>query len=187
MQNKKILIGITGGIAIYKICNLIRLLVKKENQVKVIMTENAAKLISPLVLQSLSRSTVYVDTFALAREGDIEHIGLAKWADAVVIAPATANTIGKFANGIADNLLTTTMLALPESTPLFVAPAMNVNMWNNVFVKENMGKVALRKNCFVIGPEAGELANGTVGMGRMSEPETIMERLEASPLLFGQK
>ncbi len=185
MQNKKILIGVTGGIAIYKICNLVRLLVKKENQVKVMMTENAAKLISPLVFQSLSRSIVYTDTFKLAQEGDIGHIGLAKWPDAVVIAPATANTIGKFANGIADNLLTTTVMALPESTPLFIAPAMNVNMWNNVFVKENMKKMTARKNCFIIGPDNGALADGAAGFGRMVDPEAIMARLEASPLLFG--
>ena len=186
MQNKKILIGVTGGIAIYKICNLIRLIVKKENQVKVMMTENAAKLVAPLVFQSLSRSMVYTDTFALAKEGGIEHIDLAKWADAAVIAPATANTIGKLSNGIADNLLTTTVMALPESVPLFIAPAMNVNMWDNVFVRENMKKMASRKNCFVIGPDNGMLADGTAGFGRMVEPEKILEQLEALPLLFGQ-
>lgn len=178
MQNKKILIGVTGGIAAYKICNLVRLLVKKENQIKVMMTESAAKLVAPLTFQSLSRSMVYIDMFVSIKEGDIEHIGLAKWADAVVVAPATANTIGKIANGIADNLLTTVVMALPENTPLLVAPAMNVNMWNNVFVQDNVKKLAARKNCFVVGPDNGPLADGASGPGRMIEPETIIEQME---------
>jgi len=178
MQNKKILIGVTGGIAAYKICELARILVKKDCSVKVMMTENAAKLVSPVVFQSLSREKVHTDTFAIDEIGRAEHIHLAKWADAVLIAPATANTIGKFANGIADNFVTTTLMAAPENTFLFVAPAMNVNMWNNIFVQENMEKIAARKNCFVVGPIAGMLADGTSGMGRMAEPETIVEFIE---------
>jgi phosphopantothenoylcysteine decarboxylase/phosphopantothenate--cysteine ligase len=178
MQNKKILIGVTGGIAAYKICELVRMLVKIGCPVKIMMTENAAKLVSPAVFQSLSREKVHTDTFAMDKNGTAEHICLAKWADAVLLAPATANTIGKFANGIADNFVATTLMAAPESTPVFIAPAMNVNMWNNVFVQENMKKIVARKNCFVIGPVAGMLADGTSGMGRMAEPESIVEFIE---------
>ena len=172
------MVGVAGGIAIYKICDLVRMLVKKENLVKVVMTENAAKLISPVVFRALSKSAVYIDTFGTADESGASHINLAKWADTAIIAPATANTIGKIANGIADNLLTATIMALPESVPLFVAPAMNVNMWNNVFVQENMKKVVARKNCFIAGPVLGALADGTVGTGRMAEPAEILDFVE---------
>jgi phosphopantothenoylcysteine decarboxylase/phosphopantothenate--cysteine ligase len=178
MKNKNILIGVTGGIAIYKTCELVRLFVKNGNPVKVVMTENSTKLISPITFRSLGRSAVYTDTFADADEGGIEHINLAQWADAFLIAPATANTIGKMARGIADNLLTTTAMALPESTPIFIAPAMNVNMWNNIFVRENMEKITARNNCHIIGPETGMLADGTVGAGRMSEPLAIFEAVK---------
>lgn len=174
MKNKKILVGITGGIAIYKVCELIRLLVKNENQVRVIMTENAAKLVSPIIFRTLSKSPVYIDTFADAG-GTIEHISVADWAQAMIIAPATANTIGKITAGIADNLLTTTAMAISENTPVFIAPAMNVNMWNNVFVQNNIKKLSARKNCFVIGPSRGELACGASGTGRMSEPKEIFD------------
>jgi phosphopantothenoylcysteine decarboxylase / phosphopantothenate---cysteine ligase len=180
MQNKKILVGVTGGIAIYKICDLVRRLVKKDYSVKMMMTENAAKLVSALVFHSLSRSTVYVDGYGMAKEEGAGHIVLAKWADAVVVAPATANTIGKFVNGIADNFVTTTLMAVPDETPLFIAPAMNANMWNNIFVRENMKKLIIRKNCHIIGPEAGMLADGSRGLGRMAEPETIMRSIEES-------
>ncbi len=178
MENKKILVGVTGGIAIYKICDLVRMLVKKENLVKVVMTENAAKLVSPVIFRTLSRSAVCVDVFGAVDESGAGHINLAQWADTAIIAPATANTIGKIANGIADNLLTATIMALPESVPLFVAPAMNVNMWNNVFVQENMKKIIARKNCFIAGPVLGPLADGTVGAGRMAEPVEILDFVE---------
>lgn len=175
MENKKILLGVTGGIAIYKTCELVRLLMKNKNQVKVIMTQNATQMISPVVFRTLSRSCVYVDTFADAAGGAVEHISLANWAQAAIIAPATANTIGKIANGIADNLLTTVVMALSESKLLFVAPAMNSNMWDSVFVQENTKKMACRKNCFVVGPAKGELACGASGAGRMVEPAEIFE------------
>ena len=178
MQNKNILIAVTGGIAAYKTCELARLLVKGGFAVKVMMTENAAKLVSPLTFQTLSKNQVCTDDFSPETEGSATHIALAKWAGAVVVAPATANTIGKFANGVADNFVTTTLMAVPETTPLFFAPAMNVNMWENVFVRENMKRLSMRKNCQIIGPESGALADGTSGIGRMSEPEAIAERLE---------
>lgn len=173
MKNKKILVGISAGISIYKTCLLVRLFMKQEAQVKVVMTEAAAKLISPVVFRSLTQSPVYVSMFD--PEQGLEHINLAKWADVFVLAPATANTIGKLAQGLADNLLTTIILALPEKTPLIIAPAMNENMWKNVFVKENVAKLKKRKNCLIAGPKTGILADGTEGEGRMVEPEEIFK------------
>jgi phosphopantothenoylcysteine decarboxylase/phosphopantothenate--cysteine ligase len=177
MENKNILIAVTGGIAAYKACELVRLLVKNDLTVKVMMTQNAVKLVSPLTFKVLSKNQVCTDDFLPETDGSATHIALAKWAGAVVVAPATANTIGKFVNGIADNFVTTTLMAVPETTPLFFAPAMNDNMWNNVFVRENMKKLAVRKSCHVIGPESGMLADGSSGIGRMSEPGAIMECL----------
>jgi phosphopantothenoylcysteine decarboxylase/phosphopantothenate--cysteine ligase len=175
MKNRKILIGISSGIAIYKICALVRLFIKNGDQVKVIMSENATKLISPLVFQALIHSPVYVKMFEPITLTGLAHIELAKWADIFILAPATANTIGKIANGICDNLLTTTILALPEKTPLIIAPAMNVNMWENLFVQENIKKLKKRKNLFIIGPAKGILAEGVVGKGRMVEIEEIFK------------
>ncbi len=173
MKNKKILIGVSAGISIYKTCLLARLFMKQGAEVRVVMTENAAKLISPLVFRSLTRSPVYVSIFD--SEESLGHINLAKWADVFVLTPATANTIGKIAQGLADNLLTTLILALPEKTPLLIAPAMNDNMWKNVFVKENAARLKKRKNCYIVGPETGVLADGTEGEGRMTEVEEIFK------------
>ncbi|MBZ9571933.1 hypothetical protein KJA15_01165 [Patescibacteria group bacterium] len=177
LENKKILIGISGGIAMYKICSLVRLLVRNRVQVKVVMTENATKFISPLVFQSLTQSPVYVSMFNPIRLGfnDLKHIKLAKWLDIFILAPATANTIGKITNGIADNLLTTVISALPEKIPLIVIPAMNVNMWKNVFVQENIKKLRKRNNCYIVGPIKGRLASGEIGEGRMVEIEEIFK------------
>ena len=175
MENKKILIGVSSGIAIYKICGLVRLFVKNKNQVKVVMSENATKLISPLTFQSLSHSPVYFKMFEPESLTGLTHIELAQWADLFILAPATANTLGKIANGIGDNLLTTTILALPEKTPLIIAPAMNTNMWRNPFVQENIKKLKKRKNLFIIGPTVGILAEGSQGEGRMVEVEEIFK------------
>lgn len=173
MKNKKILIGISSGISIYKVCSLVRLFLKNGAKVKVVMTKSAAKLISPLVFETLTQSPVYISMFDSGH--GLTHINLAKWTDVLVLAPATANTIGKLVNGIADNLLTTVILALPEKTPLIIAPAMNDNMWKNVFVQENIKKLKKRKNCELVGPVTGILADGTEGEGRMSEPEQIFK------------
>ncbi len=175
LKNKKILIGISSGIAIYKICSLIRLFIRNESQVKVVMTENATKLISPIVFESLSQSPVYISMFNPISSDKIEHIYLANWADIFILAPATANTIGKIANGIADNLLTTVILALPEKTPLIIAPAMDENMWKNVFFQENLKKIKKRKNCYIIKPKKGLLASGKIGIGRMAEINEIFK------------
>ena len=175
IKNKKILIGVTAGIAIYKICSLVRLFLKNGAQVKVVMTENATRLVSPTTFQALTNSQVYVSMFPPTDPNALDHINLAKWADIFVLAPATANTIGKIANGICDNLLTTIIVALPEKTPLIIAPAMNVNMWENPFVQENIKKLKKRKNLFIIEPAKGILAEGVVGKGRMVEIEEIFK------------
>jgi len=185
MKNKRILIGVSAGISIYKTCLLVRLFMKQGAEVKVVMTEAAAKLISPLVFQALTQSPVrkpfsngvYISMFD-SKEG-LTHINLAKWADVFVLAPATANTIGKITHGIADELLTTLILALPEKTPLIIAPAMNDNMWKNVFVKENVARLKKRKNCHIVGPKTGLLADGKKGEGRMAEPEEIFKVTKA--------
>jgi len=175
LKNKKALIGVTGGIAIYKICALVRLLLKSDVQVKVVMTENATKFVSPMTFQTLTGFPTYVSMFPPKDPNALDHINLARWTDIFILAPATANTIGKIANGIGDNLLTTVILALPEKTPLIIAPAMNVNMWENVFMQENVKKLQKRKNCYIIGPTTGLLAEGIRAKGRMVEAEEIFQ------------
>lgn len=171
LENKNILIGITGGIAAYKICTLIRLYRKAGANVRVVLTPNALNFVTKLTLQTLSNNEVYVDNFEID-EYKPEHIALTE-ADIFVIAPASANTIGKIANGICDNLLLSTVCAF--SKPILIAPAMNENMWNNPFVQENMSK--LKKHGYhIVDPETGFLACGTNGVGRMKEPEEIFDR-----------
>lgn len=171
LENKNILIGITGGIAAYKICTLIRLYRKAGANVRVVLTPNALNFVTKLTLQTLSNNEVYVDNFEID-EYKPEHIALTE-ADIFVIAPASANTIGKLANGMCDNLLLSTACAF--SKPILIAPAMNENMWNNPFVQENMSK--LKKHGYhIIEPETGFLACGTNGVGRMKEPEEIFDR-----------
>lgn len=171
LENKNILIGITGGIAAYKICTLIRLYRKAGANVRVVLTPNALNFVTKLTLQTLSNNEVYVDNFEID-EYKPEHIALTE-ADIFVIAPASANTIGKIANGICDNLLLSTVCAF--SKPILIAPAMNENMWNNPFVQENMSK--LKKHGYhIVEPETGFLACGTNGVGRMKEPEEIFDR-----------
>lgn len=171
LENKNILIGITGGIAAYKICTLIRLYRKAGANVRVVLTPNALNFVTKLTLQTLSNNEVYVDNFEID-EYKPEHIALTE-ADIFVIAPASANTIGKLANGMCDNLLLSTACAF--SKPVLIAPAMNENMWNNPFVQENMSK--LKKHGYhIIEPETGFLACGTNGVGRMKEPEEIFDR-----------
>jgi len=133
---KNILIGITGGIAAYKTLSLIRLFVKSEYDVKVVATQNALKFVTPLSIETLSNHNLYSDAFALALERKVEHISLAQWADVVIVAPASANCIGKLASGIADDALSTLLLAVNK--PLFLAPSMNENMYNHFSVQKNI-------------------------------------------------
>ena len=171
LENKTILVGITGGIAAYKICSLIRLFKKAKAKVKIVATPAALNFVTKLTLQTLSDNEVYVDNFAM-HEYKPEHISLCDEADVFVIAPATANTISKMANGICDNLLTSTACAFKKQ--IILAPAMNTGMWENQFVQENISK--LRNAGYkILEPQDGFLACGTNGTGRMVEPEDIYE------------
>jgi phosphopantothenoylcysteine decarboxylase/phosphopantothenate--cysteine ligase len=185
LKNRKILIGVSSGIAIYKTCSLARLFLKHGATVKVIMTENAIKLVSPLTFQSLTRSAVYVSMWDPIDTDKIQHIHLAEWADMLVLAPATANTLAKMVNGMADNLLTTTILALPEETPIIVVPAMNDNMWKNVFVQENIHRLRKRRDCYIVKPVKGMLATGKIGEGKMANISKIFET--AKEILLDKK
>ena len=175
IRDKNILLGITGGIAAYKACELARLMIKSGANVHVIMTKGAAEFVAPLTLQTLSRNPVHTDLFSLTQEAEVGHISLADRADLFVIAPSTANLIGKIAGGIADDLLTTTIMA--TKVPVLLAPAMNCNMYENPIVQENMNKLKGYGYHF-IDSEAGELACGYEGKGRMAEPGGIMEEIE---------
>ena len=171
LKGKNILLGITGGIAAYKICTLIRLYKKAGANVRVVVTPNALNFVTKLTLQTLSNNEVYVEQFNID-EYKPEHIALTE-ADIFVIAPATANTISKIANGICDNLLTTTACAFNK--PFLIAPAMNNNMWENQFVQENIKKLE-NAGYNILYPSEGFLACGTNAVGRMREPEEIFEK-----------
>jgi len=170
LKNKKILVGITGGIAAYKIPQLIRLYKKNGADVKVVMTPSAEKFVTKLTLQTVSNNEVYINNFEI-EEYKPEHISLCDWADIFVIAPASANTISKIANGICDNLLTSIACAFKK--PILFAPAMNTGMWENRFVQENISKLQ-SAGYIVLEPAVGYLACGTEGKGRMPEPEEIL-------------
>ena len=176
MQGKHILIGVTGGIAAYKTAYLIRDLVKRGAEVKVIMTEKAKAFITPLTLATLSRNPILVDFFDPTNGAWNSHVSLGLWADAYVIAPATANTIAKMAHGIADNLLTTTYLS--ARCPIFVAPAMDLDMYAHPTTQENI-EYLKNKGVNIIDAASGFLASGLEGKGRMAEPEEISERVSA--------
>ena len=171
LKGKNILIGITGGIAAYKICTLIRLYRKAEANVRVVLTPNALNFVTKLTLQTLSNNEVYVENFEID-EYKPEHIALTE-ADIFVIAPASANTISKLANGICDNLLLSTACAFNK--PFLIAPAMNTNMWNNPFVQENLCKLK-SAGYHILEPESGYLACGTSGVGRMREVGDIFDK-----------
>ncbi|QXJ37441.1 Coenzyme A biosynthesis bifunctional protein CoaBC [Parageobacillus caldoxylosilyticus] len=177
------------GIAAYKAAALTSQLTQRGANVKVIMSEGACQFITPLTFQALSRNEVYVDTFAEKNPAVIAHIDLADWADLVLVAPATANTIGKLANGIADNMITTTLLA--TKAPVWIAPAMNVHMYEHPAVQANI-ETLYRFGYRFIEPSEGYLACGYVGKGRLEEPEKIIKNIEnyfssANPLLKGKK
>ena len=171
---KKILLGVTGSIAAYKACELIRLFVKNGDEVTVVMTKAATEFVAPLTFQTLSRNPVFVDQFAPPVSWKPEHVSLAEAADLVVVAPATANTIAKMRYGLADNLLTATLLA--TRAPIAIAPAMNTGMWESPVTQENI-EALRQRGVLVIEPGDGELACGVKGKGRMMEPEKIFAAL----------
>ncbi len=188
LQNKKILLGVTGGIAVYKACDLVSKLTQQGADVRVMMTTGATKFVSPLTFQALSRNDVYTDTFDEKDPNKIAHIDVADWADIAIIAPATANIISKIAYGIADDMLTTTLLA--TRADIYIAPAMNVHMYEHPAVIDNMRKLVDWGYHF-IEPGAGYLACGYVGKGRLEEPQTIIkvisEHQQHANLLEGKK
>ncbi|WP_371068413.1 bifunctional phosphopantothenoylcysteine decarboxylase/phosphopantothenate--cysteine ligase CoaBC [Sediminibacillus sp. JSM 1682029] len=191
VKGKKIVLGVTGGIAAYKACTLTSRLTQAGADVKVIMTDSAVKFVSPLTFQALSRNPVFTDTFDEKDPAKIAHIDLADWADLVLIAPATANIIGKMANGLADDMLSTIMLA--TQAPVYIAPAMNVHMYAHPAVVDNMKKLEGWGYRF-IEPGDGLLACGYVGKGRLEEPDAIvevlkndLERQTVAPILKGKR
>jgi len=172
LDGRRVLVGLSGGIACYKACDVVRQLRQAGAAVQVVMTRSAREFVTPMTLQTLSGNRVGLETFDLTDESEIGHIRLADTADAVVIAPATANVIAKMAHGIADDLLTTVLLA--TRAPLVVAPAMNVHMWEHVATQANVRTLAER-GARLVGPAAGSLACGYEGAGRLAEPAEIVE------------
>ena len=167
----KVVLGVTGSIAAYKACELVRLLVKRGDEVHVVMTEHARAFVTPLTFQTLSRNPVECNLFEDPQDWKPEHISLAAAADLVVVAPATANILAKMAHGIADDLLSSTLLA--TKAPVLVAPAMNTGMWENPATQANIAALTAR-GVRVVQPGTGDLACGTEGAGRMAEPADIL-------------
>ena len=172
LKNKKIVIGITGGIACYKVCEIISHLVRDGANVDVIMTKNATEFITPLTIETLSKNKVVIDMFEKKEHVEVEHISLAKKADLILVVPATANIIGKVANGIADDMLSTTIMA--TTAKVVFSPAMNNEMYNNKIVQDNISK--LKKYGYeFINPVEGNLACGYKAIDKIKKKETIIE------------
>jgi phosphopantothenoylcysteine decarboxylase/phosphopantothenate--cysteine ligase len=172
--NKRILLGISGGIAAYKSAELARLLRKQGAEVRVVMTQSAMQFINPLTFQALSGNPVHSKLVDADAENAMGHINLARWADLLIIAPATANLLAKLSHGLADDLLSTLYLA--ATCPVYIAPAMNQGMWTKAVMQENIDKLQ-RHGAAILGPEQGDQACGEIGFGRMSEPADICKRL----------
>ena len=175
MKNKKVLLIICGGISAYKSLQIIRGLKKKDVSVKTILTESGKNFVTPLSITSLSQEKVYEDIFSLENEAEMDHISLSRWADLILIAPATANTISKLSYGLTDNLASTVVLA--SNKQVFLAPAMNVRMWEHQSTKDNLLKLK-NYGYKIIGPEIGDMACGEYGEGKMTDPESIIKYLE---------
>jgi phosphopantothenoylcysteine decarboxylase/phosphopantothenate--cysteine ligase len=176
MDPRRILLAISGGIAAYKAPELVRVLRRSGHEVRCALTPNAERFVTPLSLQAVSGETARRDLFDPGEEGEIDHIGLADWADLLLVAPCTANLMAKMAHGLADDLVSAVLLA--TRAPILIAPAMNVNMWSHPATQANRETLATRGVCFV-GPDAGELACGWEGVGRMSDPERIAAAVES--------
>ncbi|MBQ3215860.1 MAG: bifunctional phosphopantothenoylcysteine decarboxylase/phosphopantothenate--cysteine ligase CoaBC, partial [Oscillospiraceae bacterium] len=174
LQGKTILLGVSGGIAAYKAASLASLLVKQGATVEVVMTENATKFITPLTFEQLTGRRVMVDTFDRNYTHQVEHISLAERTDLIIIAPATANVCAKLAHGLADDMLTTTVLAC--KCPKLIAPSMNTNMYENPVTQDNL-QILRRYGWEIIEPASGRLACGAVGKGKLPEPEQILEHI----------
>ena len=186
MHERRVLVAVSGGIAAYKVPELVRSLVRAGAVVRCALTASAAHFVAPLALQTVSGHAVRTELFDREQEGEIDHVALADWAELVVVAPATANVLAKLAHGLADDLVSTLLLA--TRAPVLVAPAMNVNMWRHAATRANLARLRER-GVHVVGPEAGFLACGWEGEGRMAEPAAIAaeaERLLAPQTLAGE-
>ena len=181
LSNKKILLVICGGISAYKSLEIIRGIKKNNAEVKTILTKSAKKFVTSLSISSLSGEKVYEDMFNVENESEMDHITLSRWADLILIAPATANTISKLSSGSADDLASTVILASDKE--IYLVPAMNVRMWEHPSTKENLNKL-INFGYKVIGPEIGDMACGEFGAGKMSEPNKIIKEIDA---YFGSK
>jgi phosphopantothenoylcysteine decarboxylase/phosphopantothenate--cysteine ligase len=186
MSYPHILIGVGGGIAAYKVCDVVSTLAKSEAQVRVILTDGAQEFVTPLTFATLSRHSAYTDhDFWQPTHGRPLHIELGEWADVLLIAPLTANTLAKLAYGMADNLLTNTVLA--STCPLLLAPAMNTDMWQQQPVQRNWSILQANPRCHPVGPGSGHLACDRIGTGRMAEPTQILAQIESLLHTHGQR
>ena len=175
LLNKKILLIVCGGISAYKTLDVIRLLKKNGAEIKTILTKSASEFVTPLSITSLSKGKVYTDLFSVENESEMDHIALSRWADIILVAPATANTISKLANGSTDDLASTVILASNKN--IYLAPAMNVRMWEHPSSKQNLNK--LKNFAYrIIGPEIGDMACGEYGEGKMSDPIKIVNEID---------
>ncbi|MFZ5481410.1 MAG: flavoprotein [Myxococcota bacterium] len=174
----RILLGVTGGIAAYKACELTSLAVKAGHQLRVVMTANATRFVGPVSFEALSGHPVLLDTFQGTTAGAMDHIQWAKWAEVAVVAPCSANVLGKIACGLADDALTTVLLALPAKVPIVLAPAMNTEMWNNPVVVRNLRWIAELGRYRVVEPTSKRLACGDVGPGALADPGDILAALD---------
>lgn len=172
-----IVLGVTGSIAAYKAADIINRLKKQGHEVDVILTESGSRIITPITLQTLSKNKVYMDMFEEITPKEVKHISLAEKADLMLIAPATANIIGKIANGIADDFLSTVVMAAANTTPVYIAPAMNTNMYENPIVQANIEKLRSYGYRF-IEPKESLLACGTVGKGALADVDDIIKVIE---------
>jgi len=173
LSNRRVIVAVTGGIACYKTAAIVSRLTQSGCEVRVLMTEAASQFITPLTLQTLSGNPVRSSIWQTDEHPDVKHIGLARWCDIMIIAPASANIIAKIAHGLADDIVSLVALALPQATPRLIAPAMNAQMWHNPVTQQNITTLKNLLGCHLVGPEEGWQACRSSGMGRMSEPETI--------------
>ena len=174
LEDKRVIIGVTGSISLYKTCTLLRIIKKAGAEVRVVMTQNAMRFISPQTFQTISGNPVYTELFPSYFLEEPLHVRLAEWGEVILVAPATANIIGKIASGIADDLLSTLLMAFPG--PIILSPAMNEVMWNNPTVEENIEKIS-EKGVEIVSCEKGELVSGKIGEGRMADVGRIIFRL----------
>ena len=174
LSGRRIAVALSGGIAGYKTATLVSRLVQGGADVRVLMTEAATRFVAPLTFQSLSGQTVLTSVWQADDHPDSQHIGLARWCQLLIIAPASANTIAKIAHGVCDNIVSLVAAALPRRTPLLLAPAMNADMWENPITQQNMATLTETLGAHQVGPEEGWQACRTVGPGRMSDPDQIL-------------